>query len=350
MEVLDHLCVAFTNDHVRCSRRAAALPPIGSPHLRLCGTHRHQHMKYAEHGAGVHPAGRCLHVVRHARGPRYTWCEHAHAAGSAYCERHIEHRAHNRRVVQEVQAVFDDFEDAALRDWFEAARLVPFGGVMVAGDLLGAIAPAAAGAAPPAPVPELGRIARDNQNVHTGVVNRATEEGIERLCAVPIPAAQDTRRTILHAFTEMAVPYDTLMTVWRDIEHWWSIERCRVPAHAPPDWLYRNTLRGLVAYIGRVESAETRSELYRRLYQEAYESVGMCCDGHMSRLVNVLVGFDDAFRPPVSQGEMIQNRIAAIAALADVSVEERLRQATAFFDEIAYPAPDRAAWLEVLAE
>jgi hypothetical protein len=67
-------------------------------------------------------------------------------------------------------------------------------------------------------------------------------------------------------------------------------------------------------------------------------------------LVNVLVGFDDAFRPPVSQGEMIQNRIAAIAALEGVSVEERIRQANAFFDEIAYPGADRVAWIEVLAE
>jgi hypothetical protein len=76
----------------------------------------------------------------------------------------------------------------------------------------------------------------------------------------------------------------------------------------------------------------------------------MCCDGHLSRLINVLVGFDDAFAPPVSQGELVQNRIAAIAALADVSPDERVRQANAFFDEIAYPVPDRAAWLEVLAE
>jgi hypothetical protein len=47
---------------------------------------------------------------------------------------------------------------------------------------------------------------------------------------------------------------------------------------------------------------------------------------------------------------LIQNRIAAIAALEGASVEERLRQANAFFDEIAHPVPERAAWLEVLAE
>jgi hypothetical protein len=349
MEAVDNLCVAHTRDHFRCTRRAAAVPPIGSPHLRLCGVHRQQHMKYAEH-AGVHPAGRCLHEVRHARGPRFSWCPHAHVEGSAYCERHVQRR---RRAAQgghfvierdeeQLHEWFDEGE-VDLRAWIEANRMRILEVVAPA-----AVGPAAAGAGPPEP--ELGRIARDNQNVHTGVVNRATEDGLVRLCAVPIPASQDTRRLVLHAFTGMAVPYETMMAVWQDVDHWWSIDRCRVPAHAPPDQLYRKTLRGLVAYIGRVESEETRTELYRRLYQEAYESVGMCCDGHLSRLVNVLVGFDDAFQPPVSQGELIQNRIAAIAALADVSVEERQRQANAFFDEIAYPVPDRAAWLDVLAE
>ncbi len=347
-------CVVFTNNHVQCANRAAPTHPIGSPHLHMCGIHRRQHMRYVEGGAGIHPAGRCLHEVRHARGERrYTWCEGVPDAGQFYCPRHLENHEHNRRAVQAVRVwaeggpagfdrvrgwhVFDDAEDD-FRAWLEAHRLVA--------------GPAAAGAGDPAPapVPELGRLALDNQNVHTGLVNRVTEEGIARLCAVPVPESQDTRRTILHVFTGMAVPYETLMTVWRDMEHWWAIERCRVPAHAPPDELYRRTLRGLVAYIGRVESEETKSELYRRLYQEALESVGMCCDGHMSRLVNVLVGFDDAFRPPVSQGELIQNRMASIAGLEGVSVEERLRQANAFFDEIAYPGPDRAVWLEVLAE
>jgi hypothetical protein len=200
-------------------------------------------------------------------------------------------------------------------------------------------------------VPELGRLARDNQNVHTDVVNRATEDGIARLCAVPLPPEQDTLRTVIHSFSgHPDVSYERVATVWNDVVHWWNTERCRVPAHSPPDTLYRRTLQGLVAHIGRVESAETRGELHRRLFQEAEESVGMCCDGHLSRLINVLVGFDDAFAPPVSQGELIQNRIAAIAAHGEASAEERIRLANAFFDEIAYPVADRAAWLDVLAE
>ena len=71
----------------------------------------------------------------------------------------------------------------------------------------------------------------------------------------------------------------------------------------------------------------------------------MCCEGHISRLCNVLVGFDETFAPPVPFGEILQNKMAAIAAL-EVETEEKIRQATAFFNEFAVPEPDRAAWLE----
>lgn len=321
-------CVAYTGDRRQCHNQSAAMPPIGSPHLHMCGIHRNQHMLRAE-TAGIHPAGRCLaHEWR--RGGRHAWCETAPAEGSAYCQAHLTRFERDRARMQEIAAwhVFDE-EDMALHAVLRRRA-----------------APAAAPV-----VPELGRLALDNQNVHTPVVNRATEDGIARLCAVHVPEGQDTLRIVLHAASARAdVSYERICAVWHDVVHWWNTVRCRVAAHAPPDELYRRTLRGLVAHIERVESVETRLELYRRLFQEAEESVGMCCEGHLSRLINVLVGFDDAFAPPVSRGELIQNRIAAIAAHGEASVEERVRLANAFFDEIAYPAAERAAWLEVLAE
>lgn len=339
-------CVAFTGNHVRCENQSAVTGVIGSHHLHLCATHRTQHMRRVANGAGIHPVGRCLHAIRE-RGD-YLWCGNAPIDGSAYCQHHLD-RFERDRV-----------QMAAVAEWARGGRagFDPIVGWRVFEDdpfivdmrRVRADARVAVADPAPAPLPELGALALDRQNVHTGVVNDRTNDGIARLCAVPVPESQDTRRNVLHAFLEQGVPYENVMIVWQDVEQWWQTDRCRVGADDPPDQLYRRTLRGIVAYIGRVESAETRTELYRRLYQEAHEAVGMCCDGHLARLVNVLVGFDDAFRPPVSQGELIQTRIAAIAGMEDASVEERLRQANVFFDEIAYPVPERAPWLDVLAE
>jgi hypothetical protein len=71
----------------------------------------------------------------------------------------------------------------------------------------------------------------------------------------------------------------------------------------------------------------------------------MCCDGHISRICNVLVGFDEAFQPPVSTGEVLQNRMSAIAAL-EIADEEKVRRATNVLNELKIPDDQRSAWLE----
>jgi hypothetical protein len=140
---------------------------------------------------------------------------------------------------------------------------------------------------------------------------------------------------------KLDVPYSTFIRVANDVNRWFNTKDCR----GVNDNLYRKLLRGLVAMISSESDDERKTELYRRLWEECLEATGMCCEGHISRLCNVLVGFDEAFQPPVPFGEILQSKMAAIAGL-DVSEEEKRRQATAFFDEYATPAEERAAWLD----
>jgi hypothetical protein len=72
----------------------------------------------------------------------------------------------------------------------------------------------------------------------------------------------------------------------------------------------------------------------------------MCCEGHLSRLVNVMAGFDDAFKPPVSLGEALQSKMAAIAASGAADAVE---QAKAYMAELGLTAAEQAPWLEALA-
>ena len=73
----------------------------------------------------------------------------------------------------------------------------------------------------------------------------------------------------------------------------------------------------------------------------------MCCEGHLARLTNVLVGFDEDIPAPVAVGEILQQKIAAIAAL-DVRVEEKVGQAWVVFVELNIPMEERMAWLDAL--
>ena len=122
---------------------------------------------------------------------------------------------------------------------------------------------------------------------------------------------------------------------------WYTTNTCRTTG----DQLYRLTLDGLYLRIMSHHSEEVRNELYKRAFEECFESVGLCCDGHISRLCNVLVGFDEAFEPPVPFGEILQNKMAALFAL-DIPTEEKLQQAIAFFNEYAVSEEERAPWLE----
>jgi hypothetical protein len=73
----------------------------------------------------------------------------------------------------------------------------------------------------------------------------------------------------------------------------------------------------------------------------------VCCEGHLSRLANVLVGFDDEAKPEVSVGELLQQKIAAISEL-DLSIEDKVGHAWAVFDELAIPMDQRIEWVDAL--
>lgn len=207
-------------------------------------------------------------------------------------------------------------------------------------------APAARAArAPAAPPRDLARLAGDNQNVHTQVVSEQTNKATEKLKAVKVPESQQTEKSLalvwIPALVGTKVSYGTFLQVSTDINKWFNTKDCR----AKDDNLYRKLLRGLVALMNAEKDEERKSEMFRRCWEECQESVGMCCEGHIGRLCNVLVGFDEAFQPPVPFGEILQSKMAAIAGM-DVSEEEKRKLATAFFDEHKTPEADRTAWLD----
>ena len=194
----------------------------------------------------------------------------------------------------------------------------------------------------PPVVPDLARIANDAQSVHTAPVSQQTNAGTEKLLNAAVPNDQQTEKAMMRAWlaVPMQVGWSEMLRVSTDVNKWFNTASCR----AQNDNLYRRLLRGLVATIKRTDD-EMRPELYKRLWEECREATGMCCEGHISRLCNVLVGFDEAFQPQVSLGELMQQKMAAIANL-DVSEEEKRRQATMWFDEVGVPAAERAAWLD----
>jgi hypothetical protein len=178
-----------------------------------------------------------------------------------------------------------------------------------------------------------------SQSVHANPIIKTTNDGVATLLKVAVPEGQKTIFEIEKAWSNKNV-WD-LIRVMGDIKEWGS----RKTVMGDQENVYRNVLRGLWAHIKTIADVEMKAELINRLWEECKESVQMCADGHVARLVNVMVGFDERFGNNVSPMEYFQNNIALIAA-GDAPQRFKIEQATKLMDYVNMPKADRDAWLE----
>lgn len=392
-------CMGTKVNGERCIRQEANTVIPEAPHLHYCNIHRNVYLRHvrglAQQGLpGHHQPGRCLNV--HGTGG---WCPNMAHPDQLECGTHIIHRRNveaararrnaanailaerNRRIAAAVdryseqgtpwhEVIVDVFARAEFEDdhqqmrWMIAIGYFRFHHIgLIPGqnftDYWNWVAGGQVGPAPdpnrparvviPAPpaVPRgegLAALARDPQNVHTRHVSEQTNAGLAKLLEKERIMNKPARAPDWIAAKWLVKTYGSWTQVSRivnDMQHWYAMDTCRERG----DRLYRRQLDGLYYTIKEIKDEETRNEAYKRLFEECFEAVGMCCDGHITRLCNVLVGFDDAFAPPVPFGEILQNKMAAIHAM-EADTAEKIRLATEFFNEFAVPAEDRAAWLD----
>ena len=202
------------------------------------------------------------------------------------------------------------------------------------------------------PAPAAGTLrafVRDGQNVHTRVVSDQTTAGLAKLLAAPrLDNMSENTKRFIAKLLEASVRGKKLRenqsaAIHRDFNHWYATETCRNVS----DHLYRRTMDGLLMTIREVGSSAARTELYLRLVEEMQDSVGMCCDGHITRLVNVMAGFDDAFVPEKSVGEKVQELFAALAA-KECSLLEKVAEGVQNLRKWGVPEDEWEPWIDAL--
>jgi len=177
----------------------------------------------------------------------------------------------------------------------------------------------------------------DHENVHTPVATGPTEQALSVIAAWPDESIDLWDRLVL------TLGIDT-EGVWDELE--WDVKRCISFGHT-----YRSILERTVAKIDSKES-EIQKELFRRLTEEIVEGHGLCVQGKMTRLANVLRGFDpeiDACVSPVPSREQFQNRFVVITkSMLPLGMQKGL--ATQLMEECLIPEGEREAWLAALEE
>ena len=187
---------------------------------------------------------------------------------------------------------------------------------------------------------DLRAFAADAQSVHRSSVQNTTQRIIQQLITRPVPADQETVFEINVDFNNPDIvgwrnEAYKLTTINMFTDEYFSLEAFSVK--------YGDVVDRVWAFIrGHAE----RVELTVRLAQEISEGVGMCANGKMARLVNVLQGYDETLdaEPP---REAFQS---AIAALMSRPLAEREARARELFIEYHIPAEEHDVWLEPLRE
>ena len=198
------------------------------------------------------------------------------------------------------------------------------------------------------PERELERLAADRQNVHTTAVSKQMTAGLAILVAAdpgPPPKGEDsTVKKIVSAFASVLDEDPSsvnILAIKRDLTSMWKRSQESRTAANPIN--YHKALRGLWAKINSY-TGDTHKELIQRLWEECLESVDMCTMGHLARLTNVMVGYEEEFKQEEPIGEKIQRRMAEIAGM-DVEYDEQIRLATEFLEEHEVEAEKQREWL-----
>ena len=202
---------------------------------------------------------------------------------------------------------------------------------------------AAAAILRPGPNQREAQLAADSQNVHTAEISRQMRDSLDILCAVEVPLTQkETVHEMRDSWRALGKTEAEILTVYQDVSTWWN----KNTIFATGDKLYRRCMRGLWWTIKNYKG-EVRTELEKRLWDECRDACvpySVCTQGHMARLSNVMVGFDDAFAQPVPVGDILQQKMAAIAAM-DVEYEKQISLAEEVLAELKIPHEQHKDWL-----
>jgi len=188
---------------------------------------------------------------------------------------------------------------------------------------------------------DLRAFALDPQSVHRSSVQNATHKAVLELLNRPAPPAdQDTLPEIVGIFNTSATlrwpAHDAPdITITELTDNYFNMSAFSVPYSSVLDYVW--------AYIcGHAE----KNELTQRLAEELYEGIGMCSNGKMARLINILQGYDESLETAAPR-ELFQQRIGE---LASKPVSERAAAARALFAEFRIPEDEHTVWLEPLLE
>jgi hypothetical protein len=202
----------------------------------------------------------------------------------------------------------------------------------------------------PAPVPPIlpiGRrlqaLAADPQNVHTTEAVNQTKQIVELVRKVPVPEGYRWNTSVVsktigeiiaecqltsHAAAQMFNQYVSMIAVY-DIE----------------EGIYGKVLDSVWQYI---KNSPDKNDLCKIMKREMEDNVGMCAQGNLSRICNVLAGYMEGVGAQESLAERLGRLLPALMEIDDM--KDRIQQGCAILVENKVPFDEWDTWMEPLLE
>ena len=192
------------------------------------------------------------------------------------------------------------------------------------------------------PLGELHVLALDKQNVHTKIVVEETKKTIDVIRnAVYVPEGYRWSHT-----TFSATPYVVSVACQLPPQvsvHLLAIYSSEGSIYDIEEGIYGKVLDSVWQYI---TDSPHKTDLCKILGDEIVDSVGMCAQGNLSRICNVLSGYLDGIKVKESTAETLGRMFPALMNIREKS--ERLEKAKKILMDYDVPQEQWGAWIEPL--
>jgi hypothetical protein len=182
---------------------------------------------------------------------------------------------------------------------------------------------------------------RDPQNVHTTEAVVQTKEIVARIRLIPVPPEYRW-----HPLNCSKTPFEIGMFCQLSQRAAWQMISQYAQDTAIYDiepGIYGKVLDSVWQYIS---TSSEKEELCKVIKQEMEDNIGMCAQGNLSRICNVLAGYMEGVGPQESVAEILGRLLPQLMLIEDVA--ERILSAFNILKDNKVPIEDWDAWVDPL--
>ena len=190
---------------------------------------------------------------------------------------------------------------------------------------------------------DLGRFARDAQNVHTTVAVKQTKDMVQRILKITVPPEYRWNERVCSL-----TPGDIIMKCKLTPKAAWQMSAKYCQAETIYEFemgIYGKVLDGVWQYI---LNSPDKEDLFKCVRQEMEDNIGMCAQGNLTRLCNILAGYMEGIGVQESPAEILGRKLPLLMEIEDETT--RLNEAYKLLVETGTPEEEWLSWVEPLID